>query len=177
MATCHPDKPLVGRGMCRRCYKQAHRAGFPPGYVWESKVGKGRPPDCHPDRPHMGRGMCPPCYRRAYYAANRERFARLSKAWNDKNPHAYLSKYGLTSEQWDEMFAAQGGVCAICKQPSTGRRMAVDHDHETGRVRALLCASCNRGIGHFRERPATMYQAIRYLYAQQAAAEGLSWPE
>jgi hypothetical protein len=64
-----------------------------------------------------------------------------------------LKKYGLTPEQYDEMFAAQDGRCAACGQEETHRnqfgvvRLAVDHDHDSGRVRGLLCARCNRALG------------------------------
>ena len=57
-------------------------------------------------------------------------------------------KYGITLEQYDEMFEAQGGICAICKESDiTGKRLSIDHDHETGKVRGLLCGKCNTRIG------------------------------
>lgn len=60
------------------------------------------------------------------------------------------TRYGVTVEEYAEILRSQDGVCAICHQPcSTGKSLAVDHDHETGRVRGLLCRRCNRGIGHF----------------------------
>jgi hypothetical protein len=56
------------------------------------------------------------------------------------------------------MFQAQGGVCAICNQPpSPGRNLSVDHNHETGEVRGLLCVGCNTGVG-YHERP--IHEAI-----------------
>jgi hypothetical protein len=59
-----------------------------------------------------------------------------------------LAAFGITLEQYDEMLAAQGGGCAICGRAClTGRALAVDHDHETGVVRALLCVICNRYLG------------------------------
>lgn len=46
------------------------------------------------------------------------------------------------------MYEAQGGTCAICDQPcASGRRLAVDHDHVTNRIRGLLCAKCNSCLG------------------------------
>lgn len=50
----------------------------------------------------------------------------------------------MTAERYDELLAAQGGVCAICRKPPTGRRLAVDHCHRTRRVRGILCYRCNR---------------------------------
>ena len=61
-----------------------------------------------------------------------------------------LATFGITPEQYDEMLLAQGGGCAICGRACpTGRALAVDHDHETGIVRALLCVTCNRHLGIF----------------------------
>jgi len=59
----------------------------------------------------------------------------------------------------------QDGVCAICGEPPGGRwkKLHVDHDHETGRVRALLCVSCNRALGWFRDNPEILRKAIVYL--------------
>jgi hypothetical protein len=65
-----------------------------------------------------------------------------------------LESYGLTPDDYDQMLATQGGVCAICHQPervvdaSTGlpRQLAVDHSHLNGDVRALLCLSCNYSV-------------------------------
>lgn len=66
-----------------------------------------------------------------------------------KRIQIYREQYGITLEDYDRMFAAQGGVCAVCgREPPDGRRFAVDHDHVTGRVRSLLCARCNLCVGY-----------------------------
>lgn len=63
---------------------------------------------------------------------------------------AALATFGLTVDEYETMLASQGGVCAICsKECTTGRRLAVDHDHASGRVRALLCYPCNVALGHY----------------------------
>lgn len=72
-------------------------------------------------------------------------------------------KYGITLEDYDDMLDEQGGVCAICGNPPTGRRLAVDHNHEIGVFRGLLCNNCNRGIGHLKEDIKILKQAIKYL--------------
>lgn len=78
--------------------------------------------------------------------------------------------YGITPEQYDEMHNSQGGVCAICRKPETVvdpkkglRRLAVDHDHVTGRVRGLLCINCNNGLGRFGDSPERLAAALAYL--------------
>jgi len=132
-----------------------------------------RIPDCHPDQEHMAHGECRVCYAARYYRENRERYRALNRAWEQRNRgRSRLRRYGMTPEQYARLLAAQNGVCAICATPPGVRHgLSVDHDHNTGRVRALLCAACNAGIGQFRERPDVMYRAIRYLYDQQVAAE------
>jgi hypothetical protein len=101
-----------------------------------------------------------------------------SRRWYEKNPgHTrnvkLLRLYGLTPEEYEALREAQGGVCAICKREETRtykgriRALAVDHDHETGEVRGLLCSDCNQGIGWFRDDPELLQAAIEYLAANE----------
>lgn len=84
--------------------------------------------------------------------SRRARKAQLKKA------------YGLTVEDYERMEAEQAGLCWICHRTCpSGRRLAVDHDHTTGRVRRLLCASCNGGIGQFQHDADLLARAILYL--------------
>ncbi len=56
-------------------------------------------------------------------------------------------RYGITPEEYDLLFEAQNGVCYICQKPCvTGKRLAVDHDHDTGAIRGLLCTPCNKYV-------------------------------
>lgn len=72
--------------------------------------------------------------------------------------------YGITKEQYDTLYEAQGGVCWIC-QRATGRtrKLSVDHDHATGYVRGLVCRPCNNILGHFRDNPDTALRVVTYL--------------
>ena len=72
-------------------------------------------------------------------------------------------KYGLTAEDYNKMSADQHNVCAICQLPDERRRLAVDHCHQTGQVRGLLCDRCNRGIGYLRDSAEIALAAARYL--------------
>lgn len=84
-------------------------------------------------------------------------------------------KFDLSPEQYDEMFLDQGGLCKICRQPETAvdhhnrkiKRLAVDHDPVTGKVRKLLCSSCNTGIGLLKHRADLLQAAIDYLVEHQ----------
>jgi Recombination endonuclease VII len=84
------------------------------------------------------------------------------------------SKYNLTTEQHDEMLAAQNGLCALCGNPPdpngvrAASRLHVDHDHLTGAVRALLCNVCNQGLGHFRDDPDLLIAAAEYIKRYRA---------
>ena len=77
--------------------------------------------------------------------------------------------YGISFEQYNEMLDAQGGVCAICQSPETKTRkgtvlaLSVDHDHATGRVRALLCCACNRTLGLHDDDPEVFDRMAEYL--------------
>ena len=79
-----------------------------------------------------------------------------------------IKKYGITEAQYDAMLAQQGGQCSICRSDSPARRdsdipLVVDHDHDTGEVRGLLCSLCNSGLGMFREQESFLQEAIAYL--------------
>lgn len=77
-----------------------------------------------------------------------------------------MPRYGITIEEYDFLAAAQEAVCAICKQdPPLGNRilkLAVDHDHDTGEIRGLLCQRCNMAL-HFLENTAWRTAAEAYL--------------
>jgi len=82
-------------------------------------------------------------------------------------------KYGLGEEQVRELLEYQGGGCGICDRPldldATDKKskVAVDHNHETGEVRGILCQNCNTGIGMFDEDPRTIRRALAYVQMGQ----------
>lgn len=76
--------------------------------------------------------------------------------------------YGITPEQYDEMFKTQNGKCAACgrEQEDGARhvdRLQVDHDHSTGAVRGLLCSTCNRALGFLSDSPTRVEQLLTYI--------------
>lgn len=73
------------------------------------------------------------------------------------------AKYGIGVEDVETMLAEQGGRCAICRRSEGAERFHVDHDHETGAVRSLLCLQCNALLGHCREDPSVLHAAVEYL--------------
>lgn len=91
----------------------------------------------------------------------------VSARWRARAPH-YMRQYlyGITGEEYEAMLAAQNGCCAICESSEwSGKDRAphVDHDHVTGKVRALLCGNCNNGLGNFGDDPARLRAAAEYL--------------
>lgn len=125
-------------------------------------------------------GLSRRCKRCAYEIQNTWRLNNLDKvaesmkAWRDRNPgkaaDAHIQKnYGLPPGSYDKMFTEQGGRCAICKTTRPGGksgdtgRFHVDHCHDTGAVRGLLCHGCNVSIGHFNHDEEVLRSAIQYL--------------
>lgn len=111
----------------------------------------------------------------AWRAANPERareHGRASYHRNKNSPQqvaarhtARLRQYGLTPDDLDRLLARQGNRCAICGEEHRGRgkRLHVDHDHATGKVRGLLCGPCNVALGGFNDDPTRLRAAVRYL--------------
>lgn len=107
---------------------------------------------------------------------NRQRYNQLANNWKLNNPdkirrYKLKDRYGITPEQYVELFSNQNGRCDICKKEETARhnrskkvqKLAVDHCHLTGKVRGLLCQDCNRGIAKFHENIDSLKKAIAYL--------------
>jgi hypothetical protein len=85
---------------------------------------------------------------------------RESRRWR-----SIYSLYRLTRGQWQAVFEEQRGCCAICgiSQEDLGYTLEIDYDHNTGKVRGLLCRKCNLGIGMFGEDVENINKAIKYL--------------
>jgi len=87
----------------------------------------------------------------------------LENAYKSKSSHL-LKKYKITMNDYIGLLERQNGVCAICKETcKSGRYLAVDHCHETGKIRGLLCLECNRGIGALKDSVSLLECAINYL--------------
>lgn len=104
-------------------------------------------------------------FRKECIACTREHRIRRHRA----NPLAARDaemrrKYGITREDWIAMHEAQGGLCAICRRkPESWPGLHVDHCHETGKVRALLCGPCNTSLGGFQDDPDLLRAAALYV--------------
>ncbi|MCK5607318.1 hypothetical protein KAR91_35875 [Candidatus Pacearchaeota archaeon] len=77
--------------------------------------------------------------------------------------HNLKHEYGMTVEQYNQMFADQNGVCFLCGKPELDRRLSVDHNHETGKIRSLLCRRCNMCVGIFENDIDLVKQILKYI--------------
>jgi hypothetical protein len=95
-------------------------------------------------------------YAKKYYSTHRRE--AKSAAWRFRGIE-------FTPEQYDELIEKQNNRCAICNrhQSEFQRTFDLDHDHNTGKVRGLLCHNCNNGIGHFKDDIEIMEKAIVYI--------------
>lgn len=106
----------------------------------------------------------------------REFIVNKSREWAQNNPNRIRERrlirdYGITSADYDRMLTEQDGLCAVCHQPpSEGVRwLHVDHCHDTGKVRGLLCQKCNVALGMLRESPEIVRSLLAYI-AEHAEA-------
>lgn len=107
--------------------------------------------------------------REEYLAKRREwkkRYSATPKGKLQRRKESLKFLYGITLTEYDQLFEAQGKKCAVCGNTSPGgkhKHFSVDHDHETGRIRGLLCNDCNRGIGLLGDAIENMERALVYL--------------
>lgn len=131
----------------------------------------------HPKGSHGRQSICKVCQNKAsteWAQNNAERTREIHHQYlerlgpegrAERNRRAnYKAAYGITIEEYDRLLTEQGDACAICREPCpSGRRLAVDHDHETGAVRGLLCGPCNIAIGLMRDSLELLDAAMGYL--------------
>jgi DNA mismatch repair ATPase MutL len=129
---------------------------------------------------------------REYYEANKEKSRKKRKDWNDANRDkmneynkAYREKnhdksrhrtvkykYGLTSSEYDSLVEQSGGTCPICGilfdwiDRHKANRPCVDHCHESGKIRGLICGKCNAALGMFYDDISILEKAIQWLYTR-----------
>jgi hypothetical protein len=120
---------------------------------------------------------------RRYRENNPEKFKESQKKYRDANKkrmserqrkYQLQNKYGITEKDYEDMLISQEGKCAICEtEDKTGKwqRFGVDHCHVTGKVRALLCNECNRGIGLLRDSSELLRKAANYLDSHKAITQ------
>lgn len=144
------DDSIISTKICPRCSIKKARADFYPSST----------------RPDKIRSECKTCTQKD------------ALKWQDDNPDKKqkasrkfsYKKINFTEKEYDVMLAAQNSKCAICDSEFAGltrsgnnARLSVDHEHDTGIVRGLLCKRCNMGLGYFGDSPELLNKAIAYL--------------
>lgn len=157
---------------CTQCGKLKDETRF----SWKTSKHEQRRPACK---------TCRVAYQKRYVqqtpqnrARRNCRVIRSTKKRKERDPVGYRRSrsdaklkvlYGITLKQYEAILLAQENVCAICKRPETMgikgklKQMSVDHDHRTGKVRALLCSNCNRGVGCMQDSSELLRRAAAYL--------------
>ncbi len=109
-------------------------------------------------------------------AAVRDKYLATSSSRLQRHRNLQFA-YGITIEEYEKMLASQGGKCAICKATDSSSNrgdkgwLHVDHDHITGKIRALLCTRCNHLLGNCQDNIGLLLKAIEYLTRYQSIAE------
>jgi hypothetical protein len=108
--------------------------------------------------------------KRRHYEKHKNRIDQKAKDWYENNKERYvhnglLRRYGITLEQYNLLREQQDFCCAICNdhEDIAGKKMVVDHDHATGKIRKLLCTKCNVGIGMLKDSADIMERAAKYI--------------
>ena len=116
--------------------------------------------------------LCDAARSRQYYRRNRVSVLERVKHYQQQMPvekkqlkerKRTLRRYGMELHDYDKLLKQQHNKCAICECKGNGKRLVVDHDHKTGKVRGLLCTSCNIGIGLLDDSAERILQALEYI--------------
>jgi hypothetical protein len=169
---------------CRECESVRRSVNKARQQVWsrqsyERRKADGRPrrqnailAKCHPDLPHCAKGLCGPCYR-SHLRQNSPRRAEILERRAIQERVRRIEQYGIGADEYARLLTSQGGVCGICRQPAlVNSRLHIDHDHQTGRVRGLLCHNCNRGLGIMGDTLDRMRAAVTYLESVENRQDG-----
>jgi hypothetical protein len=155
LATCHPERKHKALGFCASCYdKELKRSST--GYRQRQLASTSKwLTELTPEK-------------RRHLNASRSARWELQKgdtAHKDKRRSAQLfRKYGISLDDYELMLKSQNGGCKICTRRPGNRPLHVDHNHETGRVRGLLCHQCNWYLGTLEEDYSTVLRLISYLH-------------
>lgn len=140
----HVDRRVAGLGRCNTCY-QRHRRHTNPHYANLKKANKKRWKISHPEQVRL--------------EAQRYRATPHGKLWAKHNRLKTI--YGISPDEHQLLHQQANHCCQICGQNK--HRLVVDHDHDSGMIRGVLCDKCNRGLGFFDDNPVKFQQAIDYL--------------
>ena len=152
-ANCHPDRLMHARGLCGPCYQRLMASGNAP------KIKRAENYACgHKDLKHEARGMCKACYT-AWY-----RKQKGSEDVRARRDYRLKKDYGVSADDVDALFYLQAKRCKLCrKEIESAVKAHVDHCHETGRIRGLLCFTCNKALGMLGDNEDGLLLALGYV--------------
>lgn len=146
LAECHPSRKAHARGLCGACYQKWRHENKPDAHekykAYQRELSK---TEKHKER------------LRAHRRSKDPKYVRSRRCQNLRK------KYGITADQYDEMLAAQGGGCAICTRKPGKGPLHVDHCHDTGAVRGILCHQCNWYLGTIEASEQVRDNFLNYL--------------
>ncbi len=107
-------------------------------------------------------------YRRKYTLKNREKIQNVQAEWYSRNKervseYDLQKRYGISKAEYNRILTIQNGVCAGCGNPPTTRKLDVDHNHDTKKVRCLLCHTCNKAQGGLKGNISTFCNLLKIL--------------
>lgn len=147
----------TGSRVCRHCLQRKSMAEF-------NRVERGR----------YRQRVCKPCVQKR---VGRNRDANPSRHAAQRRKWWLKERYGLTPAEFEAMLVDQEGRCRLCMERLTKVTVRIDHDHQTGAVRGLLCHNCNLGLGYFRDDPHALDRAAAYLRRVEAEQAEVTWME
>jgi hypothetical protein len=150
---CGKNKPKETSSQCEQCTKRSidNRKKLK-----EKRVLEGFCSNCLKRKPIKNKKMCKKC-------------TDMRKLSDKQKLRKRCLSYGITEDDYKEIFDRQNGLCFICERPPNGRwdNLVIDHCHKTEKVRGLLCGSCNKSLGCFLDNKNILRNAILYLQINQ----------
>lgn len=149
-ASCHPNRILYCKEVCRPCYERRLLIRNPDykqkKYEYHKQWSKQNKPKVD------------------NYTLKRRTIPDLIERDRKNKWVSYLKRqYGLTENGYSDLLEKQNNKCAICKVPFKKRSIHIDHHHSTGKLRDILCNACNRGLGMFKDSISILQEAINYI--------------
>lgn len=173
-----PHGPILVRRQCKSCKAASDAANYAANRdaIRERQNARRADPEVREERLAKRRAKYDP---EAASVAQRE--YRLRPGVKEKRRDEYLRRrYGITQADYNAMLADQDDVCAICRDPDAwpgkGGNFHVDHCHDSGKVRGLLCSACNTALGTFGDDATRLEAAARYLRANVSEASATMDP-
>lgn len=155
------DGAPSARGLCRRCYQRASRAGDLEKHPTTWADGKHSLTHVDTDSAQAICAICGPVKIRVRRDGKAHECQTVRKRNSGESRASRIRrKYGLDPDGYARLWMEQGGRCAICV---TDKDLYVDHCHSTGRVRGLLCHTCNTGIGFMQDDAERLRRAAQYV--------------